>query len=53
MKLTRSAPPGHVRLWYWNSAGASSILIPRDRAAAERQRLISWGFTVWHTEVYA
>ena len=44
---------GHVRLWYWNSAGAYSVLVPRDRVAQERRNLISWGYTVWHTEVCA
>ena len=47
-------PPEHAftRLWFWNSAGAQSLLCPVHEANTIRRRLISEGAVVWHTEVY-
>ena len=47
-------PPEHAftRLWYWNPAGAQTLLCPVHEANAIRLRLISEGAVVWHTEVY-
>lgn len=52
MKLPRSFPPGWVRLWFWNLAGAQSVAVPADRAVPTRQQLIAEGAVVWHSEVY-
>lgn len=52
MKLTRSFPPGWVRLWFWNPAGAQTITVPASRAAEQRQQLIAGGAVVWHSETY-
>jgi hypothetical protein len=52
MKLSRSCPPGWVRLWFWNLAGAQSTTVPLSRATEERYRLIAEGAVVYHTEVY-
>lgn len=51
MKLPRTAPTGRVRLWFWNLAGAQSLLVPRDQAPIERQRLLAEGAVVYHTEL--
>lgn len=47
-------PPEHAqtRIWYWNQAGAQTMLCPVHEAPAIRERLIAEGAVVWHTEVY-
>jgi hypothetical protein len=47
-------PPEHAftRLWFWNNAGAQTLLCPVREAADIKRRLIAEGAVVWHTEVY-
>jgi hypothetical protein len=47
-------PPEHAftRLWFWNQAGAQTLLCPVHEATDIKQRLIAEGAVVWHTEVY-
>jgi hypothetical protein len=52
VKLPRTNPTGWVRLWFWNLAGAQSLMIPADRAVEQRQQLIAGGAVVWHSETY-
>lgn len=40
-----------TRLWYWNQAGAHSLLCSPEDVEATRRRLISEGAVVWATEV--
>ena len=42
----------YTRIWFWNLAGAQTLLCPAHEAADIRQRLLSEGAIVWHTEVY-
>lgn len=41
-----------VRIWFWNNAGAQTLLCPTHEAADIRQRLLAEGAIVWHTEVH-
>lgn len=52
--MKRAHPPEHAftRLWFWNSAGAQTLLCPVHEAADIKRRLIAEGAVVWHTEVY-
>lgn len=43
--------PTQTRLWYWNQAGAHSILCSPEDVAATRRRLLADGAVVWSTEV--
>ena len=52
MKPASYPEHAYTRLWFWNSAGAQTLLCPVHEANAMRQRLISEGAVVWHTEVY-
>lgn len=52
MKPASSPEHAYTRLWFWNSAGAQTLLCHVHEANAMRQRLISEGAVVWHTEVY-
>lgn len=47
-------PPEHAitRIWFWNHAGAQTLLCPAHEATDIRRRLISEGAVVYHTEVY-
>jgi hypothetical protein len=42
----------YTRLWFWNNAGAQTLLCPVHEAAEIKERLLSSGAVVWHTEVY-
>lgn len=42
----------YTRLWFWNSAGAQTLLCPVQEAPDIKRRLIAEGAIVWHTEVY-
>ena len=46
--------PEHAftRIWFWNNAGAQTLLCPVHEANDIRQRLIAEGAVVWHTEVW-
>lgn len=42
----------YTRIWFWNNAGAQTLLCPIHEANDIRQRLIGEGAVVWHTEVW-
>lgn len=42
----------YTRLWFWNNAGAQTLLCPVHEAPDIKRRLIAEGAIVWHTEVY-
>ena len=42
----------YTRIWFWNHAGAQTLLCPAHEAQDIRQRLIAEGAVVWHTEVW-
>jgi hypothetical protein len=52
VKPASSPEHAYTRLWFWNNAGAQTLLCPVHEANAIRQRLIAEGAVVWHTEVY-
>ncbi len=52
MKPARPPEHAYTRIWFWNLAGAQTLLCPVHEAADIRQRLLSEGAIVWHTEVY-
>ena len=52
VKPARPPEHAHTRIWFWNNAGAQTLLCPAHEAADIRQRLLSEGAIVWHTEVY-
>ena len=41
----------YTRIWFWNNAGAQTLLCPVHESNDIRQRLIGEGAVVWHTEV--
>lgn len=42
----------YTRIWFWNKAGAQTLLCPVREAPAIRERLVAEDAIVWHTEVY-
>lgn len=52
VKPARLPEHAYTRIWFWNLAGAQTLLCPVHEAADIRQRLLSEGAIVWHTEVY-
>jgi hypothetical protein len=42
----------YTRIWFWNHAGAQTLLCPVHETQDIRQRLIAEGAVVWHTEVW-
>jgi hypothetical protein len=41
----------YTRIWFWNRAGAQSLLCPVHEAQDIKNRLIAQDCVVWHTEV--
>ena len=52
MKPARLPEHAYTRIWFWNLAGAQTLLCPVHEAADIKRRLIAEGSVVWHTEVY-
>lgn len=52
MKPISLPPSTQVRIWFWNSAGAQTLLCPIHEAPQIKDRLIAEGAVVWHTYVY-
>jgi len=52
MKPAPTPEHAFTRIWFWNNAGAQTLLCPVHEAHEIKQRLISEGAVVWHTEVY-
>lgn len=52
VKPARLPEHAYTRIWFWNNAGAQTLLCPVHEAAEIKERLMSAGAVVWHTEVY-
>lgn len=52
MKPARLPHHAQTRIWFWNSAGAQTLVCPHHEAAEITRRLITEGAVVWHTEVW-
>jgi hypothetical protein len=55
MSDVKPAPlPEHAqaRIWFWNKAGAQSLLCPAREAQDIKQRLLAESAVVWHTEIW-
>ena len=52
MKPAKLPEHAYTRIWFWNKAGAQTLLCPVREAPAIRERLVAEDAIVWHTEVY-
>lgn len=51
VKPPKSPEHAYVRLCFWNSAGAQTLVCPLREASHIRRHLIAQGSVVWHSEV--
>ena len=52
VKSAKLPEHAYTRIWFWNNAGAQTLLCPVHEANDIRRRLIGEGAVVWHTEVW-
>jgi hypothetical protein len=52
VKPAKLPPHAYTRIWFWNRAGAQTLLCPVHEAQDIKNRLIAEDAIVWHTEVY-
>lgn len=52
VKPARLPPHAQTRIWYWNQAGAHTLVCSAHEARQVTKRLISENCVVWHTEVW-